>query len=255
MNEEITKPETATTKPKPAATLRGILTSDEMKRQFAAALPEHLTPDRFVRVAVTALTRTPKLAECSQASFFKCLLDLSAMGIEPDGRRAHLIPYGQECTLILDYKGIIELIRRSGDVTSIRAETVCENDSFSWRNGEIQHEVNWREDRGQVQAAYAVATLKSGETQSAVMTKAEIEGIRNRSKAGNAGPWKTDWSEMAKKTVVRRFSKMLPLSAEIMEHVSKDDNLITERNVTPTKIRLQAGPALMENSNTEGGAE
>ena len=153
----------------------------------------------------------------------RCLLDLSSLGIEPDGRRAHLIPYGNECTLIIDYKGLVELIRRSGDVTGIRAETVCEHDEFDWINGEITHKVDWRRPRGQVQAVYAEAKMKDGDIQTAVMTVEEVEAIRQRSRAGNNGPWKTDWSEMAKKTVVRRLSKMLPLSPEAQDNISKDD--------------------------------
>jgi len=214
--------------------LKEIINSESMRAQFALALPKHLTAERFARVAITALTRTPKLAECTPASLMKCLLDLSAMGLEPDGRRAHLIPYGTECTLIIDYKGLVELIRRSGDVISLRSETVCSKDEFAWTNGEISHSVNWREDRGEMQAVYAEAVMKSGEKQSAVMTKAEIEAIRNRSRAGKSGPWVTDFAEMAKKTVVRRLSKMLPLSSEIMRHVEADDDQFKMRNVTPT---------------------
>lgn len=217
-----------------ASDLKSLINSDAMREQFARALPKHLTPERFARVAITALTRTPKLAECTQASMMKCLLDLSAMGLEPDGRRAHLIPYGTEATLIVDYKGLVELIRRSGDVVSIRAETVCEKDSFDWKNGEVTHSVNWREDRGEVQAVYAEAVMKSGEKQTAVMTTKEVEAIRARSRSGNNGPWKTDWAEMAKKTAVRRLSKMLPLSSEIMRHVERDDDQLAMRNVTPS---------------------
>lgn len=213
--------------------LKEIINSESMRAQFALALPKHLTAERFARVAITALTRTPKLADCTPASLMKCLLDLSAMGLEPDGRRAHLIPYGTECTLIIDYKGLVELIRRSGDVISLRSETVCSKDEFAWTNGEISHSVNWREDRGEMQAVYAEAVMKSGEKQSAVMTKAEVEAIRNRSRAGKSGPWVTDFVEMAKKTVVRRLSKMLPLSSEIMRHVEADDDQFKMRNVTP----------------------
>jgi recombination protein RecT len=214
--------------------IKSLINSDAMRDQFARALPKHLPAERFARIAITATTRTPKLLECTPASVMKCLLDLSAMGLEPDGRRAYLIPYAKECTLIVSYMGLIELIRRSGDVDSIRAETVCEKDEFSWSNGEIIHEINWRESRGEVQAVYAVAKMKSGETQSATMTRDEVEAIRKRSRAGTSGPWVTDWAEMAKKTAVRRLSKMLPLSAEIFQQVAQDDEQFRMRDVTPT---------------------
>lgn len=226
------------------SSLKGILTSETMREQFAAALPKHLSAERFVRVAITALSRTPKLQECTQASFFKCLLDLSAMGLEPDGRRAHLIPYGNEATLIIDYKGLVELIRRSGEVKTLRAETVCENDTFDWINGEVQHRIDWRKPRGDVQAVYAEAKMATGEVQTAVMTREEVEGIRKRSRAGKNGPWVTDWSEMAKKTAVRRLSKMLPLSSEVMEQVTRDDDQFSGmRDITPQRAAIpQSNP-------------
>lgn len=245
--------------------LRSLLNSDQVKAEIGRALPEHLTPDRFIRVMLTTLTRTPKLADCSRESVMRCLMDCSALGIEPDGRRAHLIPYGKECQLILDYKGLIELARRSGDIASIRAELVCEADEFAWRNGEITHEVNWRAPRGDIQAVYAIATLRSGETQSAVLTRDEVEGIRKRSKAGNSGPWVTDFGEMAKKTAVRRLCKMLPLSVELAEAMDRDDDRISERNVTPVtpvKLSLPAAAELLDVAEAkseveyvEGGAE
>jgi len=216
--------------------IKSLINSDTMREQFSRALPKHLSVERFTRIAITALTRTPKLMECTPESLMKCLLDCSAMGIEPDNRRAYLIPYGREATLIVSYMGLIELIRRSGDVTSIRAETVCENDAFSWRDGQVSHEIDWRKPRGAMQAVYAEAIMKSGEKQTAVMTKEEVEAIRKKSKASGSSPWTEHFDEMAKKTAVRRLSKMMPLSSEIMEHVAKDDEQFGGmRNVSPMK--------------------
>ena len=214
--------------------LRTLINSDRVKAEIIRALPSHVTPDRFIRVMLTALTKTPKLMECTQESVMRCMMDCSALGIEPDGRRVHLIPYGKECTLIIDYKGLVELVRRSGNVTSIRAEHVCENDEFSWENGVLNHRIDWRKPRGEIQAVYAEAKLASGETQTAVMTREEVEGIRKRSKAGSSGPWVTDWGEMAKKTPLRRLVKLLPLSADIADAIDRDDDRV-ERNVTPSK--------------------
>jgi recombination protein RecT len=214
-------------------TLKEMIGGEKFREQVALALPKHMTPERFSRIALTALQRTPKLQDCTQASLFKCLLDLSAAGLEPDGRRAYLIPYGTECTLILSYMGMIELVRRSGDVVSIRSELVCENDEFSWENGKITHKVEWRKPRGEIQAVYAEAVLKSGETQTATMTKDEVDAIRKRSRSGSSGPWMTDYGEMAKKTSLRRLCKLLPLASEIAEHIEKDSDVVLERDVTP----------------------
>jgi recombination protein RecT len=222
-----------------APSLKELIGGDKFKEQVALALPKHMTPERFTRIALTAISRTPKLQDCTQTSLFKCLLDLSAAGLEPDGRRAYLIPYGNECTLILSYMGMIELVRRSGDVISIRSELVCENDEFSWENGKITHKVEWRKPRGEIQAVYAEAVLRSGETQTATMTKDEVDAIRKRSRSGNSGPWATDYGEMAKKTTLRRLCKLLPLSSEVAEHIEKDQDIVLERDVTPvTKATL-----------------
>jgi recombination protein RecT len=220
--------------------LKALLTGDRMREQFAAALPKHLTPERFCRVALTALTRTPKLAECTQESFFRCLLDLSAFGLEPDGRRAHLIPYGNQCTLILDWKGIAELALRSGLIAKLHADIVCENDEFAYDLGEIKtHKIDFKQPRGAMYAVYALAVTKDGQTFVAVMHKEEVEAIRKRSRAGNSGPWQTDYNEMAKKTAFRRLAKWLPLSAEFRDALDKDDDLVLPEREAPKAARAE----------------
>ena len=202
--------------------LRSLIASDKFKDQVALALPAHCTPDRFARIALSALNRTPKLADCSQSSVLKCLMDLSAFGLEPDGRNAHLIPYGNECQLIIDWKGLVALAKRNGDVTAWQAFDVCENDLFTWENGEVKHSIDYRKDRGKPQCYYSKVTLKDGGASYEVMTLAEVEAIRARSKSKNNGPWVTDFGEMAKKTVVRRHSKQLDLSPQVQDAVATD---------------------------------
>lgn len=203
-----------------------------MREQFARALPKHLSPERFCRIAITALTRTPKLAECTQESLMKCLLDLSAFGLEPDGRRAHLIPYGKDCTLVIDWKGLAELAMRSGIIAKLHADIVCENDAFAFNLGEItRHEIDFRKPRGEMYAAYALAQTKTGEVFAAVLSKDEIDNVRKRSKSGSSGPWSTDYNEMAKKTAFRRLAKWLPLSAEFRDAQDADDETENVRHV------------------------
>lgn len=212
------------TQPAPANQgLKQLINSKAMRSQFALALPKHLTAERFSRIAITALTRTPKLQDCTPESLMKCLLDLSAMGLEPDGRRAHLIPYGKECTLVVDYKGLVELVMRSGSVSSIHADKVCDGDEFEWDRGEVKkHKIDFRSKRGESYAFYIIVKFKDGTEKHEVMTRDEVESIRKRSRAGNSGPWVTDFDEMAKKTVFRRASKWLPLSPEIRDAMEKD---------------------------------
>lgn len=193
---------------------------------LAQSLPKHLSPDRFARIAITALTRTPKLVDCTQESLFRCLLDLSAAGLEPDGRHAHLIPYGRECTLILDYKGIVRLIRQSGEISVIHADVVYDNDEFEFSHGsggKLIHRPQMKGDRGNPVCVYSYCRMKDGSEDFDVMTVDDVERIRRLSKAGNSGPWKDHWGEMAKKTVIRRHSKMLPLAFETVEAIEKAD--------------------------------
>jgi len=200
------------------------LTSDSLREQISAALPEHCTPDRFMRVVNTAMQKNPKLLKCSQPSLFNAFQTCSELGIEPDGRRAHLIPYGDNCQLIIDYKGLVELALRSGKISTIHSDVICENDTFIYDRGQVkEHIIDFKNPRGEMYAVYATAIFKDGGEQSEVMTKDEVEAIRNRSRAGNSGPWKTDFNEMAKKTVFRRLSKWLPLSPEIMDKIAADD--------------------------------
>lgn len=214
-----------TTTQVPTSSLKQQLSGDYFKQQIALALPKHMTPDRFVRVALTALLKTPKLADCTTESVIQCMLNCSSLGLEPDGRRAHLIPYGNTCTLILDYKGLIELAKRSGDVANIFAQIVCENDIFKWENGEVTHQIDWKNDRGEMYAVYTKITFKDGTHQTEVMTRGEVDAIRKRSKSANNGPWVTDFNEMAKKTVFRRASKWITLSPEVMDALEADDEL------------------------------
>jgi recombination protein RecT len=214
-------------------TFQQLVESDQFKGQLAAALPKHLTPDRFVRVLLTAAIRTPLLMQCTQETLFQGVLNCAAAGLEIDGRRAHLIPFKNnskncyEAQLIIDYKGIAELIMRSGVVSSIHADVVCENDIFEVDRGQVvKHTIDYKKDRGAAYAFYCRIVMKDGGEKYEVMSKADVDAIRRRSRAGSSGPWVTDYNEMAKKTVFRRASKWVPLSPEIRNVVEADDDAI-----------------------------
>lgn len=227
-------------------TIRGLLESPEFAAQVGKALPKHLTPDRFVRIAITALTKTPKLRDCTRESLFNALLNLSQMGLEPDGYHAHLIPYGNQCQLIVDYKGLVDLVMRSGKIANIHADVVCENDEFSYNMGMVEkHRIDLRKDRGDVYAVYAVATFTDGSKKAEVMSRADIDAVRKRSKAGNSGPWVSDWNEMAKKTVFRRLSKWLPISPEFRDHLESDFDRYPEMGIE------SAAPRPLKRGTTE----
>lgn len=216
--------------------LKSLINSDGVRDQIARALPKHMTADRFLRVATTALLKTPKLAECTNETFVRSMLQCSELGLEPDGRRAYLIPYKTECTLLISYMGLIELGKRSGEILHWRAEVVCENDVFSMVNGIVHHEINIRSDRGKPIAVFSHVINRHRIDDFELMTMAEVESIRKRSKAANSGPWVTDFLEMAKKTVIRRHSKRLTLSPEFHRAIEIEDER-EERNVTPQPMR------------------
>lgn len=228
-------------KSSPQGTIRDLL--ERQKAQIELALPKHLTADRLMRVALTTINKNAKLQACTQTSLLGCIMDCAALGLEPDGRRAHLIPYGDKCTLIVDYKGLVELAMNAGDVSNIHADIICENDDFSYNKGVVEtHKINFRSPRGGMYGVYCIITMKDGGTKSEVMTKDEVDAIRARSRSKNDGPWVTDYNEMAKKTVFRRASKWIKLSPELRDKVERDDEEIESTRFAAAKPVFTSEP-------------
>tara|TARA_Y100000310_G_C20649464_1_gene798543 strand:+ start:34 stop:876 length:843 start_codon:yes stop_codon:yes gene_type:complete len=213
------------------ALVRTATTVEQMIRsksaEFNEALAHQVDPDRLVRVALSEIRGNPKLQKCSPASLVSAILASGKLGLEPGLLgQAYLVPYGQECTLIVGYRGLIDLARRSGEVEKIEARLVYEHDDFAVSFGtdeEFTHRPKMFGDRGAVIGVYAEAYYQSGTVQREFMTREEVEAIRSRSRAGKSGPWVTDWPEMARKTVVRRLVKYLPLTVETMRGLTDAD--------------------------------
>ncbi len=207
---------------------------EELKPQLARALPKHLSADRLVRVALTTLRLNPKLQECKAESLMGALMQAGALGLEP-GVLGHcyLVPYGTECTLIVGYRGMIDLARRSGQIQTIYARIVHAGDAFHLRYGldETLEHVPWhsREDderpdeEGAVRGAYLVARFKDGGYLLHYLPLSEIEKHRKRSRAATSGPWVSDFEAMCLKTVVRDAWKWLPISVEIADATATAD--------------------------------
>ena len=232
-------------------TPRQFVASNYIRDQVAKALPSMLTAERYMRVCLTSFNRNPKLLDCSKSSIASVILQCAQWGIEPDGRHAHIIPYNGEATLQLDYKGLVALVRRSGEVVSIHCDVVCKGDVFKTSLGVVvEHEPNYSEDAGEVYAVYATAKLKDGSSQSVVLRKSEVEAIRKRSRSGSSGPWTTDWNEMAKKTSFKRLSKWLPLASEAAHAIEYDNRKefgtstidVTPSEPAPTAAKILAQP-------------
>lgn len=243
------------------STVKGWLAEPAFQDAIAKALPKHMTADRFIRIATTACLTTPKLMQCSQESLIQALLKLSQYGLEPDGRRAHLIPFEDkkrgrtDVQLIIDYKGLAELVMRSGLVSNIHADVVCENDDFKYDRGQIErHVIDFRNPRGEAYAAYATVRLKDGTEKTEVLPKEDIYAIRNGSQGWYAftqgwakqSPWNPEHPhierEMWKKTAFRRLSKWLPLSPEIRDAFADEDKAEEViRDATATVVTVPPG--------------
>lgn len=206
---------------------------EQQKDGFASMLPEHMSTDRFFKIALNCISKTPRLQQCSPHSLFQAITTAAELGLDPGGALgdAYLVPYkkdgGYQAQLIVGYRGFIRLARQSGELASIEAHIVHEHDRFRVQYGldpKLEHEPTLTRAPGKPLLAYCLAKFKDGGSHFEVMTVDEIEKIRARSRSKDDGPWTQDWSEMAKKTVVRRTAKYLPLSSERWQSAQETDN-------------------------------
>ena len=202
--------------------------------QIAKALPSVITPERFSRIAMTAVTQNPTLGECTPGSFIGSMLTAAQLGLEPNTPlgQAYLIPFRNkgtlECQFQLGYRGMIELAHRSGEIKDLSAHVVYENDDFEYELGlepKLRH-VPAKHDRGAIAWVYAVYHLMSGGYGFEVMSREDVEQHRAKySKASQAGfsPWSTSWEEMAKKTVIKKALKYAPLATDFVRGMTQDE--------------------------------
>lgn len=218
--------------------------SQNLKRTLEASWPRiqavignNLSPQRLYQLCLSTINREPTLAECTVESVLGCFMKCSSLGLEPssvDGLgRAYILPFGnknyktgrKEATFILGYKGMIDLARRSGEIKDISARAVYEGDEFTYQFGldERLHHVPAAKRGKTLTHVYLVAHFRDGGHYINVMTREEIDAARKRSKAGNGGPWVSDFEAMARKTVVRRSFPYLPVSVQAQEAASVDE--------------------------------
>lgn len=204
------------------------------KKQFNNALPQHINTDRFVRIAITTIRLNPKLAKCNPESLIGALMVSAQLGLEPGTLgQCYLIPFENkkagtvECQFQIGYKGLIELLRRSGQLSDIYSYTVYENDDFNIEYGlsrTLVHKPNFT-DRGEIKGFYAVAILKDGAKAFEYMTKDEVTHHEEKYRKGSYknDVWNKNFEEMAQKTVVKKLLKWLPVSVEFLEMAAKDE--------------------------------
>lgn len=211
------------------ATLRHAI--ERNQAEFARALPRHVTPDRFLRCALTALNTVPNLNKCTQHSVMAGLMQAAQLGLEVSDVRgqAYLIPRRNnrqgtyEATFQLGFRGMIDLAARSG--ITVDVDEIRQNDAYDYERGtnpRLYHKPVLG-DRGPVLGYYAVAHFSDGRPpQFVIMSKAEVEEHRDKfasTKRDGAviGPWADHPDAMSRKTVIRKLLNYLPVSPELRE--------------------------------------
>jgi recombination protein RecT len=208
----------------------------QMQGEIEKALPKVMTPERFTRIALSAVSNNPQLGGCTPMSFLASMMNAAQLGLEPNTPlgQAYLIPFKNkgvmECQFQIGYKGLIDLAYRSGDVKTIMAQTVYENDVFEFEFGlepRLKH-VPAKQDRGELTWFYAVFKLVNGGEGFEVMSIDDVKKhARKYSQSYNSSfsPWKNNFEEMAKKTVIKKVLKYAPLKTDFIRAVAEDETV------------------------------
>ena len=213
----------------------------ERSEDFQAALPPHIPVERFMRVVQTAIASNPDLGVADRRSLWEATMKAAQDGLLPDGRDGAFVIFNakekgeggrdqwiKKVQWMPMVGGILKKIRNSGELLSIGAHVVYSNDTFSYALGDderIEHVPCLDENRGTPQLVYAIAKTKDGGIYREVMTIKDVEKVRNVSRSKDKGPWKDWYDEMAKKTVIRRLAKRLPMSTDLDDLMRRDDDL------------------------------
>jgi len=219
----------------------------KMEPQFRAALPAHISPEKFTRVAMTAIQTNPKLLQADSRTLYAELMKCASDGLIPDGREAAMLTFrGRDgspdtAKYLPMVAGILKKVRNSGELSSITSQVVYKEDKFKYHidaDGEhLIHEPNFFSNRGDVLGVYALAKTKDGGVYIEVMTTSEVMAIRNVSRAKDSGPWAGDFAlEMFKKSAIKRLSKRLPMSTDLDTTLKRDDDLYQftpEKDISP----------------------
>ena len=218
-----------------------------LEPEIKKALPSVITPERFTRMALSAINNTPKLAECTQMSFLAALMNAAQLGLEPNTPlgQAYLIPFQNkgilECQFQLGYKGLINLAYRNEQLQTIQAQCVYANDEFEYElglNSKLYHKPAL-EERGEMVAVYALFKLQNGGYGFEVMSKQDVDLYAQKySKAINSSfsPWKSAYTEMAMKTVIKRVLRYAPLKTDFLRAVATDETIKDQFCVDMTEI-------------------
>lgn len=235
-----------------------ISTIQTLGAELARAIPRSvLAPDRFARLAITAVRTNSKLAQCEPASFLSALFAAAQLGLEPNTPLGHayLIPRANrkrgvmECTFQLGYQGMRELAFRTGAITALYARPVHRGDRFVFLLGDeerIEHEPlgEDRVDPKSLTHVYAIAKVKGGDPVREVLTRAQVESRRQRSSYRDDGPWVSDYIAMSRKTAIRALWPSLPRSTEMAIAQQAEALSDAGRSIGAALLDTPAGDAL-----------
>lgn len=236
---------------------------DVLKSLLPEVAKSYVTPERIIKIVLLAVSRQPLLLQCTTTSIIKAVMEIAPLGLEIAGPMGHvyLVPFKNkngiyEAVPIPGYRGYIELAYRSGKVLDIFADVVYRGDSWTLRRtvqgDDFVHEPKYQSNKNEdIIRAYCLARFTNGGHHLQVMTIDEIMAIKNRSKAGESGPWVTDFVEMAKKTVVRRAFKYWNIGTPAMAQLAEIDSRVDTGEyldmdaevITPTEINQDSEPA------------
>jgi len=217
----------------PRQVVRDLLESN--KQALGLSLPRAMDADRFARLLLTAGNTNQALFECDPRSFLAAGVACAQLGLEPNDARglAYLVPFkdkkrGRIVQVIIGYRGMMDLARRSGMVSTINAFPVFSGDIFTYELGlepSLHHIPGDHDEKpSDLTHVYAVAKV-NGDPQFVVLTRRQVERARAQSQAGDSqySPWSTHFVEMAQKTAIRRLCKYLPQTVELATAIGNDE--------------------------------
>jgi phage RecT family recombinase len=226
IGQEQPKPETDAKKPATFA----LAMKDQLegaRDQIMKALPQHIDAERFIMVALTAITRNDALQECGLPSVYLAVMECARLGLFPDNREAAIIPYRGVATLQPMVQGITRLMLRSPGLLKVEARAVFEGDDFDFRYGlepDLRHKPALKSET--VTHAYAILWRQGTDPTFEVVGRDEIERARLTSRAPDSPAWKQWYGEMARKVAVKRLGKYADLSPEATRAIDVD-NLVS----------------------------
>ena len=197
---------------------------EQRKIEIKNALPSDVSPDAFIRAAITSAQLNSEILACSWQSLWTSCLRACRDGLLPDGVEGAIVPYKSTATWIPMYAGLLRRFRRSGQFKWVTAGIVRDGETFEhWitQDGEHFRHVPGDSISAPIKYIYSLATTKDGGVFCAVLPIAEANKIKAMSRATREdSPWKAWPEEMYKKTAIRRLAKLLPSARDI---IGEDD--------------------------------